>query len=199
MELPLLPPLLPPRLPLPLRKFCVIKIPGLFSYLCNSSASAPAAGGNSVVVKAGDTCNAIAKASGTTVDDILKSNPSVNSGCTNLKVGDTLKFGGGGAAAGGAGKDEKKADAGEKKGDAAPPAASGKSFGTPPFNAQTPFDPKTLPPPNPACKKAKREHVSIKARIAQQDLPAVAQSWQDLCVRLISLLLIFRSLFLSIL
>ena len=44
-----------------------------------------------VTIKAGDTCNSIAKAIGTTVQDIFSNNPEVNSKCTNLKIGANLK------------------------------------------------------------------------------------------------------------
>jgi len=54
-------------------------------------ASTVAAETQTVTIKAGDTCNAIAKAVGTTVQDIFSNNPQVDSRCSNLKIGATLK------------------------------------------------------------------------------------------------------------
>jgi 6-phosphogluconolactonase (cycloisomerase 2 family)/LysM repeat protein len=48
-------------------------------------------GTQTVTIKAGDTCNTIAKAIGTTVQDIFSNNPEVNGKCTNLKIGASLK------------------------------------------------------------------------------------------------------------
>jgi len=71
----------------------------------------PPAGGNgggggggagSVVVKPGDTCSAIAAASGTSVAAIMSANPGINAGCTNLQVGQTLNVSGGGGGGGAA-------------------------------------------------------------------------------------------------
>ncbi|KAI0354143.1 hypothetical protein OH77DRAFT_1482530 [Trametes cingulata] len=42
------------------------------------------------VVEAGDSCDAIAEAAGTTVDILLANNPNVNSDCTNIGVGEVL-------------------------------------------------------------------------------------------------------------
>ncbi|KAI0295013.1 hypothetical protein BC826DRAFT_968608 [Russula brevipes] len=42
------------------------------------------------VVQSGDTCEAIAKAAGISVSTLLANNPAVNSGCTNLFIGQVL-------------------------------------------------------------------------------------------------------------
>ena len=39
-------------------------------------------------MQAGDTCQAIAAAAGTTVDLILENNPNVNSACSNIHPGE---------------------------------------------------------------------------------------------------------------
>ncbi|PNH01062.1 Lysozyme [Tetrabaena socialis] len=58
--------------------------------------------GMQYTVKSGDYCYAIAQANGVSVDNILALNPTVNSGCTNLRIGQALclpgKPGGGPAA-----------------------------------------------------------------------------------------------------
>ncbi|KAF8129696.1 hypothetical protein K438DRAFT_1444615, partial [Mycena galopus ATCC 62051] len=41
-------------------------------------------------VKSGDTCSAIAASQGLTVSQLLALNPSINSGCTNLSIGQVL-------------------------------------------------------------------------------------------------------------
>ena len=50
-----------------------------------------------VTVVKGDDCLKISKAAGTTVDALLKANPSINSKCTNLGIGQKLTIPGGGA------------------------------------------------------------------------------------------------------
>ena len=47
-------------------------------------------GCKSYVVKAGDTCWAISQANGISVADVIAKNSGVNSGCTNLQVGQSL-------------------------------------------------------------------------------------------------------------
>ena len=44
------------------------------------------------VVKAGDTCGAIASANGVTLDELKKANRTIDDGCTNIHAGDTLKI-----------------------------------------------------------------------------------------------------------
>ncbi|KAF8145192.1 hypothetical protein K438DRAFT_1444824, partial [Mycena galopus ATCC 62051] len=41
-------------------------------------------------VQSGDTCSAIAASQGLTVSQLLALNPSINSGCTNLGIGQVL-------------------------------------------------------------------------------------------------------------
>jgi murein DD-endopeptidase MepM/ murein hydrolase activator NlpD len=68
----------------------------VLSALIASSAAAPLSlSRRDVIVKSGDTCNTIAAATGTTAAEIMASNPSVNSGCTNLQIGQVLKIDGG--------------------------------------------------------------------------------------------------------
>lgn len=71
-----------------------------------SPAPAPPSGGgggcsNSVTVNGGDSCWAISQAHGISVADIISKNPGVNSGCTNLKVGQQLCLGGSSGGGGG--------------------------------------------------------------------------------------------------
>lgn len=44
------------------------------------------------IVKAGDTCGAIASANGVTLDELKKANRTIDDGCTNIHAGDTLKI-----------------------------------------------------------------------------------------------------------
>ena len=48
-------------------------------------------GTRNYTVKSGDTCGAIASSLGVTVDALLKANRTIDSGCTNLHAGDTLR------------------------------------------------------------------------------------------------------------
>ncbi|KAI0299783.1 hypothetical protein BC826DRAFT_712248 [Russula brevipes] len=50
----------------------------------------PTCAGPTVVVKSGDTCNAIASAAGIPLATLMANNPAVNSGCTNLFPGQIL-------------------------------------------------------------------------------------------------------------
>lgn len=49
-------------------------------------------GAKTYTVKAGDTCDAIARANGVTLDALLKANRSIDAGCTNIVPGDSLKI-----------------------------------------------------------------------------------------------------------
>ena len=44
------------------------------------------------IVKAGDTCGAIASQNGVSLDDLKKANRTIDDGCTNIHAGDTLKI-----------------------------------------------------------------------------------------------------------
>ncbi|PNH06130.1 Endochitinase [Tetrabaena socialis] len=52
------------------------------------------AGGGTYTVKSGDTCNAISQAKGISLATLLAANPIINSGCTNLQLGQVLCLGG---------------------------------------------------------------------------------------------------------
>ncbi|KAF7372877.1 Non-Catalytic module family EXPN protein [Mycena sanguinolenta] len=52
-------------------------------------------------VVSGDTCNAIASKTGVSVATIEADNPSINSGCTNLQIGQVLCLSGGSTSSGG--------------------------------------------------------------------------------------------------
>lgn len=43
-------------------------------------------------VKAGDTCDAIARANNVALDELLKANRSIDAGCSNIHAGDVLKI-----------------------------------------------------------------------------------------------------------
>jgi LysM repeat protein len=51
-----------------------------------------AGGGGTHTVAAGEFCASIAQSKGVTVDQLLKLNPAVNAGCTNLQVGQVLNL-----------------------------------------------------------------------------------------------------------
>lgn len=42
------------------------------------------------IVQSGDTCSSIATGAGITTSQLISSNPQINSGCTNLSVGEAL-------------------------------------------------------------------------------------------------------------
>lgn len=54
--------------------------------------SKPAPGGRTHTVATGEFCSSIAQKAGITVEALLAANPSVNSACSNLKVGQTLNL-----------------------------------------------------------------------------------------------------------
>jgi LysM domain len=56
------------------------------------AAPAPAPGGRSHTVATGEFCASIAQSNGLTVAALLAANPAVNSGCTNLQVGQVLNL-----------------------------------------------------------------------------------------------------------
>jgi len=68
----------------------------IVSTLLATASAAPIHFRRDVTVKSGDTCSAIAAGNGVSVGDLLAANPAVNSGCTNLAIGQVLKIGGGG-------------------------------------------------------------------------------------------------------
>lgn len=72
----------------------VLRIP-----VAPNSASTPRSGGrdtgtsgNTYTVASGDNCSAIADAHGVSVDALLSANPSIDSDCTNIDVGDVLNI-----------------------------------------------------------------------------------------------------------
>lgn len=85
----------------------------------NNGGGGGGGGGKTVKVKAGDTCAKIASANGTNAGAIVAANPGVNSGCTNLQIGQVLKIGGGGGGAG-----AKAAPAPAKSGGSGKPAGT---------------------------------------------------------------------------
>jgi LysM repeat protein len=52
----------------------------------------PSSGGKTYVVESGDNCQAIADANGISLSALLSANPSIDSGCTNIKPGQSLKI-----------------------------------------------------------------------------------------------------------
>jgi LysM repeat protein len=56
--------------------------------------AAPVSGssGSTYTVKSGDICTTIAAQNGMTVDQLLKNNPTINSGCSNLVVGQPISL-----------------------------------------------------------------------------------------------------------
>jgi LysM repeat protein len=56
------------------------------------AAPAPPAGGRTHTVAAGEFCASIAQSKGVSVAALIAANPSVNAGCTNLKVGQVLNL-----------------------------------------------------------------------------------------------------------
>ena len=54
--------------------------------------SAPTPGGRTHTVQSGEICVNIAKANGITLEALLAANPEINSGCTNLRVGQNLNL-----------------------------------------------------------------------------------------------------------
>ena len=53
---------------------------------------APTPGGRTYTVQSGEICADIAKANGITLETLLAANPDINSGCTNLRVGQGLSL-----------------------------------------------------------------------------------------------------------
>jgi len=126
-----------------------------------SSTPAPS-GAGTVTVVAGDTCIAIAQANGVDVGALMAANPDVNSDCTNLEIGQTLTLPSGS--------------------DTSTPAST-----DPPAASSIPAASSDAGDPAPAACENKRKRsinpgLALVKRIAQSDLPAVAQSWQNLCL-----------------
>jgi len=137
----------------------------------------PSTDDGTVTVVSGDTCNSIAAANGVDVGDLMNANPDVNAGCTNLEPGQTLTLP--------ASSDETDPASST---DTADPASSTDTPTDDPSSdssttaAAAPSGP-PVSPPACAAKASKRSFsMTIAKRIAQADLPAVAQSWQDLCL-----------------
>jgi len=128
-----------------------------------AAAPAPpaASGSGTVTVVGGDTCIGIAQANSVDVGALMAANPSVNSDCTNLEIGQDLTLPSGG--------DSAPAD-------------------TPAPAASTPAPSSDVGGAAPAACENKRKRslnpaMGLIKRIAQSDLGAVAQSWQDLCLK----------------
>ena len=66
-----------------------------------STADGTSTCGAAYIVVSGDTCSSIASKCGTTASSIQSANPSVNSACTNLQVGQVLNLSGSSSGNGG--------------------------------------------------------------------------------------------------
>ncbi|KAF7313091.1 hypothetical protein MKEN_00994900 [Mycena kentingensis (nom. inval.)] len=64
--------------------------------LSSSGGGSPSGCGSTYTVVSGDTCAAIERKTGVSDATLHSSNPSINSGCTNLQIGQVLCLGGGG-------------------------------------------------------------------------------------------------------
>jgi LysM repeat protein len=136
-------------------------------------ASASSANGT-VTVVVGDTCNSIAAANGVDVGDLMNDNPDINADCTNLEPGQTLELP--------SSSNSTVTSSSNSTDTSSSNSTDTSSTDTPTSDNSTASGP-AVSPPACAAKASKRSFsMTIAKRIAQADLPAVAQSWQDLCL-----------------